>query len=285
MPQTIPIGRTLRIRDCGLDEYWLQDQIFQNPGKLGLGDLEALSKEKSQSSGGRLDLLLKDPDDDSMYEVEVMLGDTDEKHIIRTIEYWDNERRKWPQRQHFAVLIAESITRRFFNVIQLLGQTVPIIAIQANITEADGSKILSFTKVLDVYEEPGEPGTDSDEPITEEDWRKKAPSTLEAAYAVAEVVKPICGQVSLMWHKYYTALRVSQNNYFSLEKRSGNKSRLGFSIDSADMDKVTTLLDEAGIAYVKKPKGVRIMTDKAAIHANAEAYRRIAEFVRGYWEG
>ena len=49
-----------------------------------------------------------------MYEVEVMLGETDETHIIRTIEYWDHEKRRWPQRQHFAVLVAETITRRFF---------------------------------------------------------------------------------------------------------------------------------------------------------------------------
>ena len=76
---------------------------------------------------------MKNPEDDSMYEVEVMLGDTNESHIIRTIEYWDNEKRKWPHRQHTAVLVAETITRRFFNVIQLFSHAVPIIAIQASL--------------------------------------------------------------------------------------------------------------------------------------------------------
>ena len=33
-------------------------------------------------------MLLKDPEDDSMFEVELKLGATDETHIIRTIEYW-----------------------------------------------------------------------------------------------------------------------------------------------------------------------------------------------------
>jgi hypothetical protein len=70
-----------------LDEYWLQDQVFNNSECLGLGELESIAKEKQQSSGGRLDLLLTDPKDDSMYEVEVMLGETNETHIIRTIEY------------------------------------------------------------------------------------------------------------------------------------------------------------------------------------------------------
>jgi hypothetical protein len=131
MPDDISISKTLSIRECGKDEYWLQDQIAADPSILGLGDLELVRREKHQSSGGRLDVLLKDPEDDTMYEVEVMLGGTDESHIIRTIEYWDLEKRRYPQRQHFAVLVAESITRRFFNVIQLLSLSIPIIAVQA----------------------------------------------------------------------------------------------------------------------------------------------------------
>ncbi len=55
-----------------------------------------------------------------------MLGETDASHIIRTIEYWDLERRRWPKRPHTAVLVAENMERRFFNVIQLLTFTIPI---------------------------------------------------------------------------------------------------------------------------------------------------------------
>ena len=127
--------------------------------------------KNSNPSGGKLDILLKDPEDDTMYEVEVMLGATDESHIIRTIEYWDLERKRWPQRQHFAVLVAENITRRFFNVIQLFSLSIPIIAIQANIIEANGSKILHFTKILDTYEEPEDEQLISNETHDESWWR------------------------------------------------------------------------------------------------------------------
>src|SRR2546425_4507779 len=144
MTTSIPIGKQLSILSCGYDEAWLQDQIIEDPTCLRLGELEFVSRERQQASGGRLDILLKDPEDDAMYEVEVMLGGTDETHIIRTIEYWDNEKRKWPQRQHFAVLVAEQITRRFFNVIQLISHAVPMIAIQANIIEAERRRILQF---------------------------------------------------------------------------------------------------------------------------------------------
>jgi len=99
-------------------------------------------REKKQSSGGRLDILIKNPVDDSMYEVEIMLGATDESHIIRTIEYWDLEKKRWPQRQHYAILVAETITRRFFNVISLLSLSIPMMAIQVNMIEVNGQRSL-----------------------------------------------------------------------------------------------------------------------------------------------
>src|SRR5262245_31930631 len=94
LQQSIPVGKTIRLKEAGYDEYWLQDRIFENPQILGPGELEAVTRERQQSSGGKLDVLLKDPEDNGMYEVEVMLGQTDESHIIRAIEYWDIEKRK-----------------------------------------------------------------------------------------------------------------------------------------------------------------------------------------------
>lgn len=41
----IPIASTISIRESGFDEYWLQDQIYENPTCLGLGELESVAKE------------------------------------------------------------------------------------------------------------------------------------------------------------------------------------------------------------------------------------------------
>jgi hypothetical protein len=83
MSEQIKFGNKVFIRNAGKDEYWLQDLIYENPAQLGLGDLVPVNKEKKQISGGRLDILLKDPaDNNAMYEVEVMLGETDPSHII-----------------------------------------------------------------------------------------------------------------------------------------------------------------------------------------------------------
>jgi hypothetical protein len=63
-------------------------------------------------------------------EVELQLGSTNETHIIRTIEYWDIECKRYPQYDHCAVIIAEEITSRFLNVISLFNGALPLIALQ-----------------------------------------------------------------------------------------------------------------------------------------------------------
>lgn len=94
-----------------LTEKWVQARIKEDPAILGLGDLILLHEERIQPSGGRLDLLLQDPETKRRYEVELQLGATDETHIIRTIEYWDIERKRYPQYDHCAVIVAEDKIR------------------------------------------------------------------------------------------------------------------------------------------------------------------------------
>jgi hypothetical protein len=142
------------LREIGRDEKWLQSQIANDPSIIGLGDLNLFRKELKQASGGRLDMLLSDPESDTMYEVEIMLGATDPSRIIRTIEYWDVESRRYANREHRAVIIAEEITNRFFNVIWLLSRSIPLIAIQLDALAFGDNLLLHFTKVLDLYEAP-----------------------------------------------------------------------------------------------------------------------------------
>ncbi len=73
-------------------EAWLRDRIVEDPTILGLGEVQVKDVERNQPGAGRLDLLLKDSETDSRYEVELMLGTVVESHIIRCIEYWDIER-------------------------------------------------------------------------------------------------------------------------------------------------------------------------------------------------
>jgi len=112
-----------------INEKWVQQKIADDPSILGLGELDLKDIERPQPSGGRLDLLLHDIESNQRYEVEIQLGKSDESHIIRTIEYWDYQRKKFPQYKHCAVLVAEDITSRFLNVISLFNGNIPFIAI------------------------------------------------------------------------------------------------------------------------------------------------------------
>ena len=159
-----------------VSERWLHERIAEDPSLLGLGEVDVKDSERRQPGAGRLDLLLHDPEANLRYEVELQLGPTDESHIIRAIEYWDNERRRFPQYEHIAVIAAEQITARFFNVISLLNGQIPIIALQVNLLEVAGARTLVFTRVLDHVslateeeEEGDENGDDNGEENDEQD--------------------------------------------------------------------------------------------------------------------
>src|SRR5688572_4303639 len=130
-------------------ERWVQDRIAEDPALLGLGDIVLKDKERIQPRAGRLDLLLQGLDTNRRYEVEIQLGPTDESHIIRTIEYWDIERKRYPQYEHSAVIVAEDITARFLNVISLFNGQIPLMALQMSAFSTGDSTGLVFTKVLD----------------------------------------------------------------------------------------------------------------------------------------
>src|SRR5947207_5716716 len=132
-----------------LNELWVQDRIAEDPTILGLGDLVLRDKERIQPRAGRLDLLLQDPETNRRYEVELQLGATDEAHIIRTIEYWDIERKRYPQYDHCAVLVAEDITSRFLNVVSLFNGAIPLVAIQLQALKVGVHVTVVCTTVVD----------------------------------------------------------------------------------------------------------------------------------------
>lgn len=277
MEQEIKLGKKIFIRNTGKDEYWLQDIIYANPEKLGLGNLIAIRKEKTQSNGGRLDILLKDPADNTMYEIEVMLGETDPSHIIRSIEYWDNEKRKYPQRQHFAVLIAESFDRRYFNVIQLLSLTVPMIAIQADLLEVGNEKILNFTKILDVYVEQEE--EEESKQVTETTWSDKAEWTLETAKKHLEILKEIEKNIELKFTQSYISIVINGKNYYQYDKRTKPNSVVWFNVKEEEkVEAIKKLLDEKNIVYgYNKYKDFSFTYDKQFLSKNQDLIKQIHE--------
>jgi hypothetical protein len=290
----IGIAKSVSIRDAGHNELWLQDQICKNPSILGVGELEVVDKERRQSKGGRLDILLKNPDDDTMYEVEVMLGETDENHIIRTIEYWNTERRRFPQREHFAVLVAERINRRFFEVIHLLSHSIPLIAIQVSIVETAGARSLFFSTILDrdTYEEPDDAvnGTVYQE-CNEGYWREEAPWTLEASKAFVAILKPTFPTAELHYVNSYIAVLINGERYAKLETVSGNKSRIVLWFFNTVSPQATEILAKANVPFSTSKKNEKhneqrlyVTVDNKSVENHSEAMLKVVELTKKSWD-
>lgn len=270
-------GKKVFIRNVGKDEYWLQDMIYRSPSILGLGDIKPLDKEKRQSSGGRLDLLFKDPRDDTntMYEVEVMLGETDPSHIIRAIEYWDNEKRKYPQRPHVSVLIAESFERRYFNVVQILSMNIPMIAIQADLLEVDKEYVLTFTKILDIYVEP----QDSEEavPANEASWNEKSSWTLNTAKELFGLLD-IDGK-AIRYTQSYISILINGRNSYMLDKRTQPTSILWFNVkDDEKAEAIKMLFDKEKVVYnYNRYKDFAVNVDQQMIQTKISMFQEITK--------
>ena len=207
-----------------ISEAWVQQVLFENPTLLGLGSsVKSRDKERRQNAGGRLDLLLEDEDSDVRYEVEIQLGATDETHIIRTIEYWDIERKRFPGCDHVAVIVAEEITSRFFNVISLFNSAIPLIAIKMTAIEnPDGSIGLLFTKVLDLAPsaqlEEDEPSEQTDRSYWEKQSSKKVLQIIDHVLGLIQRFEP---KAQLSYNKFYLGIWVNgrANNFVVFRPR------------------------------------------------------------------
>lgn len=190
-----------------LNERWVQEKIAEDPSLLGLGDLVLKDKERRQPRAGRLDLLLQDTDSSRRYEVEIQLGKSDESHIIRTIEYWDIERKRYPQYDHCAVIVAEDITTRFLNVIGLFNGVIPLIAIQMTALKVGGQLTLLFTTVLDELA-LGLADDDEEREFTDRAyWENRGTKgTVKLADRLLDMVKPLDPKLELKYNKHYIGI-------------------------------------------------------------------------------
>jgi hypothetical protein len=230
-----------------LNERWVQQRISEDPSILGLGALILKDKEKIQPHGGRLDLLCQDEDSSRRYEIEVQLGKSDESHIIRTIEYWDVERKRYPQYEHTAVLVAEDITSRFLNVIGLFNGVIPLVAIQMQGFRVGDQVSLVFTTVLNEMR-LGLEDEDEGEDVTDRAyWEKRSgKNILEVTDSLLALVHEFAPDLSLKFNKFYIGLAKDgrPNNFVIFRPK---KDWVRFEPRLERSNEIQSKLEEAGI--------------------------------------
>lgn len=227
-------------------EKWVQARIAEDPSILGLGDLILKDSERRQARAGRLDLLLQDSEAARRYEVEIQLGSSDESHIIRTIEYWDIERKRYPQYDHCAVLVAEDITSRFLNVVSMFNGTIPLIAIQMQALLVENKVALVFTTVLSEVTR----GVEDDESVDPADrnyWEQRSSkATVAMADQLLDLVHAFAPHLGLKFNKVYIGLgRDGQPSNFVIFRPK--KNSLNLEIRLQQSDEVERQIEEAGL--------------------------------------
>ncbi len=192
--------------------------------------------------------MLFQDEDNRRYEVELQLGSTDEKHLVRTLEYWDIERKRYPQYDHCAVIVAEEITSRFLNVISLFNGSVPIIAIQVTALRLGDGVGLLFTTVLNELQRGL---VDEDEPRAEavdrEYWEARASkSALQLADRILGFAQALDPAVQLNFTKGYVGFARDgiADNFIVLHPKQ-RWLTLALRLDKSD--EIDALVETAGL--------------------------------------
>ena len=230
-----------------IGEGWLKDRLVEHPELLGLGDVTVRDAERSQPSGGRLDLLLEDVESRTRYEVELQLGAMDESHIIRAIEYWDIERRRYPQYEHIAVIVAEDVTSRFLNVISLFNGSIPLVAIKLQGVKVNGAFSILATRVVDVIQlgtEDEDVGVTVDASYWESRSSTESFKLMRDMFERIKIVEPV---VAPRYTRQYIGLEIGgqARNFVVMSPRKSSAILTSFKIRQED--DLTARIEDAGL--------------------------------------
>jgi hypothetical protein len=261
-------SQILSLAEAGISETVLEKWIVDDPTVLDLGDVAVVETQRRQDKAGRLDLLLEDSDGEVRYEVELMLGPIDESHLVRAIEYWDIERRRYPGYEHRCVIVAEDITSRFLNVIHLFSGSIPITAIQVNCIKVEGMLALAFFRLLESTKLRRDDQTDVKAKATDRnDWLTRVGQHIVeiADECVAIINSTATRKRTLNYNKQFIGLLEGNqpNNFVFFRPK---KSFMRVKVRLADLEEWLKKLQQTGL-------DVRIKDDKIDIDVTPQTFR------------
>ena len=270
------------------NERWLKERILENPSLLGLGDVDVRDSERPQRSAGRLDLLLFDPETNTRYEVELQLGPTDESHLVRTLEYWDIERKRYPQYEHIAVIVAEDVTSRFLNVIGLFNQAIPLIAIQIRAVQVDGTLTLVATQVLGLMS-LGTVEEDEGETVDRGFWERKASlESLQVCDDIVAMINTTKPNIQAKYNKHYIGLtgRQGVQNFVQMRPRKAGFVIVEFKIPfNEEMDSVIEESSLDKLPYEKQWRQFRVRIRKSDLDESGQVIKQLIESAHDHFGG
>jgi hypothetical protein len=241
----------------GYSEGWLERQIIKNPSILKLveGKLEVVRSQLRQGKERRLDLFLKALDEDTYYSVELMLGELDESHLVRTIDYWLRNQLAFADKdwEHVAVVVAESISESGCRrVARWLADNAPLVAIELRAISVDGRLAVQPFTVFDGRDREEE--LDLDRPQLDSDrdyWLKKASEkTLKLAEEIASVLPKIDSKLRVSYRHGFLGV-TAQNRPANFVSFHPKKSFVKAKARVGDAEAWARRLEKGGLDVVR----------------------------------
>ena len=143
-PSQFGAGNPARSRGGANAEQSLVERINEDPIVLGLGDLDL---KRASWRSRQISLLPESPAELVLFVVELHLGPTDDRHVIRVVERWLTERKRQRMKRCSAVLVAEEIAPRYVNILKLVSRVVPLLALEMEPSEGTAGSPLRFRPV------------------------------------------------------------------------------------------------------------------------------------------
>ena len=125
-------------------EQSLVERINEDPTVLGLGDLDL---KRASWRSRQVSLLLESPTELVLFVVELQLGPTDDRHVVRVVDRWLTERKRQRTKRCSAVLVAEEIAPRYVNILKIISRAVPLLALQMEPSACTEGTTLRFRPV------------------------------------------------------------------------------------------------------------------------------------------
>jgi hypothetical protein len=150
---------------------------------------------------------------------------------------------------------------------------IPMIAIQADLLEANQEYILSFTKILDIYAEPED--KDEPTPVNESSWKEKSLWTLNTAKEFYDLVET--DKKAIKYTQSYISIVINGRNAYYLDKRTQPTSILIFNVkDDEKVDAIKMIFDKNNIVYNhNRYKDFVINVDQNMINTKKSMFQEI----------
>lgn len=196
----------------GFDEHWLEKQVREHPEILGLGSAKVVRSQTQQKSGGIVDLLLKDEENEAYYTVELMLGTVDASHIVRSIDYFLREQTRPDADEwgHVAVLAAEDIRgSRFVNVLDYLSKEMPLIVMELSALRIADYVTLKSVRIFDRTQDREDIlDQDQDEVTRDSTIERSSRESVELVDRFGEILQKLADDLHLTYRKFYVGVAI-----------------------------------------------------------------------------